>query len=86
MDTTKIREHMQVYSNDNSVFGTVDKVEGESIKLTKDMSGQHHYIPTSWVEKVDDKVYLNRSRDEANARMEERGGLKPTRVPVRVTD
>lgn len=65
MDTTKIREHMQVYANDNSVFGTVDHVEGESIKLTKDMSGQHHYIPTSWVEKVDDKVYLNRSRDEA---------------------
>ncbi len=28
----------------------------DTIKLEKDKEGQHHYIPMSWVTKVDDKV------------------------------
>lgn len=69
MDTTQtksqIREHMPVVCSDNVQFGVVDRVEGDSIKLTKDDSGQHHYIPASWVTRVDDKVHIDRPGKQA---------------------
>ena len=47
-------------------FGVVDHMEGaETIKLKKDDKGQHHYIPTSWVRSVDDKVHVDRPGDQA---------------------
>ena len=52
MDATKIREHMPVVCSDNEQFGTVDHLQGDTIKLTKDQSGQHHWIPTEWVRSV----------------------------------
>jgi hypothetical protein len=36
-----------------------------SIKLAKDKSGQHHYIPLSWVKTVDDKVHVDRPGKQA---------------------
>jgi hypothetical protein len=65
VNTTQIREHMPVVCSNNNQFGTVDRVEGDSIKLTKDRSGQHHWIPTGWVEQVDDKVHVDRPGDQA---------------------
>lgn len=65
METTQIREHMPVVCSENGQFATVDKVEGDSIKLTKDKEGQHHWIPTSWVTAVDDKVHVDRPGKEA---------------------
>jgi hypothetical protein len=65
MNTEKIREHMPVVCSNNKQFGTVDRVEGDQIKLTKDGSGQHHYIPASWVTTVDDKVHIDRPGDQA---------------------
>lgn len=65
MDTTKIREHMPVVAQNNEQFGQVDRLEGNAIKLTKDQSGQHHWIPVSWVQRVDDKVYINRTGQQA---------------------
>ncbi|MEO6397272.1 MAG: DUF2171 domain-containing protein [Tepidiformaceae bacterium] len=65
MNTDQIREHMPVVCSENGQFGTVDKVEGDSIKLTKDASGQHHWIPTAWVTEVDDKVHVDRPGKEA---------------------
>jgi hypothetical protein len=42
-----IREHMEVVGSDGGHVGTVDKVEGDRIKLTKkddpDGSGAHHH-------------------------------------------
>ena len=61
----QISEDMPVVCSDNGQFGTVDKVEGENIKLTKDQSGQHHWIPKSWVTTVDDKVHVDRPGAEA---------------------
>jgi hypothetical protein len=55
-----IRERMPVVCSNNEQFGTVDRVEGDYIKLTKDDSGQHHYIPAAWVTDVDDKVHVDR--------------------------
>jgi hypothetical protein len=65
MNTTQIREHMPVVCSNNKQFGTVDHLDGDSIKLTKDQSGQHHWIPTSWVERVDDKVHVDRPGNQA---------------------
>lgn len=66
-----IREHMAVYSNDGSKVGVVDRFAGETIKLTRSDSpdGQHHFIPASWVERVDSTVHLSKSRTECMTAM-----------------
>lgn len=53
-----IREHMEVVGSDGQHVGTVDKVEGDRIKLTKqdDPDGtaqHHHFLPLRSVESVD---------------------------------
>ena len=65
MDTTKIREHMPVVCSNNEQFGEVDRVEGNAIKLTKDQTGQHHWIPVNWVKSVDSKVHIDRPGQQA---------------------
>ncbi|MGE0601069.1 MAG: DUF2171 domain-containing protein [Dehalococcoidia bacterium] len=65
METRQIKEHMPVVCSENGQFGTVDQVERDMIKLTKDKSGQHHYIPLSWVTSVDDKVHIDRPGEQA---------------------
>ncbi len=55
-DASSIREHMEVLGADGGHVGTVDKVEGDRIKLTKTdrgAAGQHHYIPLSMVADVE---------------------------------
>ena len=66
-NTSNIREHMQVIGSCGNRLGDVDRVEGNSIKLTKNSSpdGQHHFIPVNWVERVDDSVRLNKDCGEA---------------------
>ena len=78
-DTSKIREHMEVIGADGVHVGTVDKVEGERIKLTKLDSGQgshkghHHYIPSSLIAEVEgNKVRLSANSDVAVTFEEER--------------
>jgi hypothetical protein len=63
---TEIREHMEVIGADGVHIGTVDKLEGNRIKLTKKDSGEgshkghHHFIDTSLVAEVEgDKVRLS---------------------------
>jgi hypothetical protein len=69
-----IREHMMVHAKGegsmNGVsgehIGTVDHVEGDMIKLTKNDSkdGMHHYIPLSWVASVDgNTVHLSKDAE-----------------------
>jgi hypothetical protein len=65
MDTSKVKEHMPVVCSNNKQFGSVDHMDGNAIKLTKDQSGQHHWIPASWVTKVDDKVHVDRPGQQA---------------------
>ena len=67
-----IEEHMEVVGADGGHVGTVDKVEGDRIKLTKKDSGQgshqghHHYLSTGLVAAVEGgKVRL--SATAANA-------------------
>jgi len=66
IDASKIKADMPVVCSENGQFAVVDHMEGkDSIKLTKDKSGQHHYIPLSWVKSVDDKVHIDRPGDQA---------------------
>ena len=67
----QIREHMEVVGSDGGHVGTVDKVEGDRIKLTKkddpDGSGaHHHYVPLGAVASVSgDQVRLGTPAEQA---------------------
>jgi hypothetical protein len=60
-----IKQHMPVVCSENGQFAVVDHLDHDFIKLTKDKSGQHHYIPLEWVTSVDDKVHVDRPGDQA---------------------
>ena len=66
---TDIKENMEVIGADGVHIGTVDKVEGSRIKLTKKDSGEgshrghHHFIDQSLVAEVEG----NKVRLSANA-------------------
>lgn len=62
-----VRERMDVIASCGTKIGVVDHVEGNAIKLTKNDSrdGQHHFIPASMVDHVDQSVHLNRNSEEA---------------------
>jgi hypothetical protein len=70
--TNNIREHMDVIGSCGNKLGVVDHVEGNSIKLTRNDSpdGQHHYIPMTWVARVDNHVHLSRNCGEAKREWE----------------
>jgi hypothetical protein len=61
-----IKEHMDVIASCGTKVGVVDRVEGNAIKLTKKDSrdGQHHFIPTDWVDHVDSHVHLKKNSME----------------------
>jgi len=76
-----IREHMEVIGADGVHIGTVDRLDGNRIKLTKQDSGQgsheghHHYIATALVAEVEgDKVRLSANADVAVTFEEEADG------------
>ena len=63
-----IKEHMEVVGADGQRIGTVDHLAKSGlIKLTKSDApdGKHHLFPVSWVEKIDEKVHLNKSSQDA---------------------
>jgi hypothetical protein len=69
MDATQIKEHMDVVGSDDQHVGTVDRVEGQRIKLArKDPSagGEHHYIDVSKVSSVQEgRVRLSCTAQQA---------------------
>src|SRR5690606_4910537 len=78
-DTGKISEHMEIIGADGVHVGTVDKVEGDRIKLTKKDGGEgshrghHHFISTGLVAGVEgDKVRLSANAAVAVTFEEER--------------
>ncbi|MGN6849092.1 MAG: DUF2171 domain-containing protein [Sphingomicrobium sp.] len=64
-----IREHMEVIGADGAKIGTVDRVEGNRIKLIRADSGigheqHHHFIPRGLVAEVEgDRVRLTARGD-----------------------
>jgi len=76
IQSTQIREHMEVIGSDGGHVGKVDHVHGDQIELAKlDLGSglKHHLIPVSWVDHVeDDKVCLDRTKDAAKAGWQEK--------------
>jgi hypothetical protein len=67
-----IREHMEVIGADGVHLGTVDRIEGDRIKLTKADAGEgsheghHHFISRGLVAEVEgDQVRLSANADVA---------------------
>ena len=78
-DPNQIREGMDVIGADGVHIGTVDRVEGERIKLTRRDSGQgsheghHHFLSLGLVAEVEgDQVLLSANADVAVQFEEER--------------
>src|SRR6202051_3401652 len=74
----EIKQHMEVVGADGVHVGTVDKVEGKRIKLTKADSGEgkhkghHHFIDLSLVAEVEgQKVRLSANGNVAVTMEEE---------------
>lgn len=62
----QISAHMTVVDNNGVRVGAVDRVEGAAtIRLTKDGQGRHHWVPLTWVTRVDTHVHLDRSGKDA---------------------
>ncbi len=68
MDTSQIKEHMEVKASGGEHVGSVDHLEGtDRIKLAKSdpaAGGKHHFIPIAWIDHVDSHVHLGRTADE----------------------
>ena len=79
MSANQIKEHMEVICADGVHVGTVDRVEGGRIKLTKADSGEgshkghHHFIDKSLVADVEgNKVRLSAKASVAVTMEEEK--------------
>ena len=75
----KVREHMEIIGADGVHIGTVDKVDGDRIKMTKADSGSHsdhhHYLSGGLIAAVEgDKVRLSVAGSAAVLLEEEEGG------------
>ena len=78
-----IREHMEVIGADGVHLGTVDRVDGDRIKLTRPDSGvahqeHHHYIPGGLVAGVEgEQVRLSANADVAASLFEQEESGEP---------
>ena len=77
-----IREHMEIIGKDGAHVGTVDRVEGNRIKLTKKDSAaghesHHHFIDLQLVGAVEGNIVkLSINADAALKFEQERSGQK----------
>ncbi len=67
-----VREHMEVVGSDNEHLGTVDRVAGDRLILTKsdpDAGGVHHSLSCSDIDRIEDnRVILDLSAEKARTR------------------
>ena len=68
----QIREHMEVVGNDDKHVGTVDRVAGDRVILTKsdpESGGVHHSLSCSDIDRVDgERIILDCSSEQARQR------------------
>ena len=67
INSDQIKPEMPVVCSEDGQFAVVDQmVDANTIKLNKDETGQHHYIPLSWVTSTEGgKVKVDRPGDVA---------------------
>ena len=66
----RIKEHMEIVGSDGEHVGTVDHVDGETIKIFNNDSSYHenHTLPFDLVDRVEDnRIYLNVPKAQASA-------------------
>ncbi|MEA3000726.1 MAG: hypothetical protein QOK17_2559 [Sphingomonadales bacterium] len=78
-DISRVREHMEIVGADGVHVGTVDKVVGKRIKLTRPDSGSHgghhHYVSEGLIAAIEgDTVRLSASGANAALLEEESDG------------
>lgn len=64
----RVSEQMEVVGSDGEHIGIVDRVRNERIILTRsdpNAGGHHHSVPCGWIDKVEDRVILNKSAEQA---------------------
>ncbi|MBX9709734.1 MAG: DUF2171 domain-containing protein [Xanthobacteraceae bacterium] len=82
MTDSRIKEHMEVIGADGVHVGTVDRVEGHRIKLTKADSGMgshkghHHYIDIGLVADVEGKKVRLSANANVAVTFEEEGSSR----------
>jgi len=79
VDLSQLKEHMEIIGADGVHVGTIDKVDGDRIKMTKADSGSHdshhHYLSIGLVADIEgDKVRLSANASSAVLLEEEDGG------------
>jgi len=73
VDLSRIKEHADVIGADGAHVGTVDKIEGDRIKLTRPDAGQgehkghHHYISEGLIADIEGDGTVRLSASGANA-------------------
>ena len=67
LNLASIKPHMPVVCSEGGQFAVVDHIasDNRTIKLAKDGSGVHHYIPISWVKKIDESIHIDRPGKQA---------------------
>jgi hypothetical protein len=78
-DLSAIKEHMDIIGADGVHLGTVDRVEGDRIKLTRADSGSHgdhhHYLSAGLIADIEgNQVRLSANADNAALLEEEQDG------------
>lgn len=66
----QVRPQQEVVGSDDKHIGTVDRVHGDRIVLTRsdpEAGGRHHSIPCAWIISVAEQVRVNKTADEAHA-------------------
>ncbi len=74
----EIKKHMKIIGKEGAHIGTVDKVEGDRLKLTKNDSptgheGHHHYIDRQLVGAVEGDIVKLSVNADAVLKTEEAG-------------
>ena len=73
MQTSEILPDMPIVCSQGGMLGEVDHMEGEDmIKIKKDSTGMHHYIPMSMVSSIEDgQLMLSEPGDQVKQQWSE---------------
>ena len=67
LNLAAIKPDMAVICAEGTHFAFVEHLEADNrtIQLATDATGERHYIPVSWVTKIDHAIHLDRTTSQA---------------------